>query len=100
LELGDESRTEEAEMARRNEARAGIQPWLEHLAWNAAAVAALAVMLLILLGSLEWLDRLTPATEKPRSLRTATGKPARILPALAGGGVQREACARPTIGSG
>lgn len=34
--------------------------WLERIAWNAAAGAVLAVMILVLLGSLEWLDTLAP----------------------------------------
>ena len=48
-------------MERRSEARTEFGPWLEHLAWNAAALAALAVMLLVLLASLEWLDHVTKA---------------------------------------
>ena len=72
-------------MARPNEARTEIRPWLETLAWNAAAVAALGAMLLVLLGSLEWLDHVTPTPAQPRS-----------LPVLAGG----EACAPPSSGSG
>ena len=34
--------------------------FVERVAWNAAAGAALAVMLLILLWSLQWLDRIAP----------------------------------------
>ena len=33
---------------------------IEHLAWNAAAGAALAVMILVLLWSLQWLDLIDP----------------------------------------
>lgn len=33
---------------------------LERLVWNAAAGAVLAVMILILLGSLRWLDHVAP----------------------------------------
>ncbi|HPG27156.1 MAG: hypothetical protein H6748_12725 [Spirochaetaceae bacterium] len=34
--------------------------WLERLAWNAAAGAVVAVLLLVLLWSLHWLDRIAP----------------------------------------
>ena len=87
-------------MARRTEAQSEFGPWLEHLAWNAAALAAVAVMLLILLGSLEWLDQLTPTSARPRSLRAATEKAEPTTPALAGGVVRGEGCAPPPIGSG
>ena len=91
-------------MARRNEARTQIRPWLETLAWNAAALAALGAMLLVLLGSLEWLDRFTPAPGHPRRVRAAEKAP-RALPVLAGGaadqGTRRsEACATPPNRSG
>ncbi|MBK7952379.1 MAG: hypothetical protein IPK00_27410 [Deltaproteobacteria bacterium] len=50
-------------MTERSEIRTPGNLLLERLAWNAAAVAALAVMILVLLGSLEWLDRLAaPST--------------------------------------
>jgi len=45
-------------MTERNELRVQENPLLERVAWNAAAYVVLAVMLLALLGSLEWLDRL------------------------------------------
>ena len=91
-------------MERRSEARTEIGPWLEHLAWNAAALAALAVMLLVLLGSLEWLDAVAEppkaATAKARSVRAAE-RSARALPVLAGGEIgAREACAPRSGGSG
>jgi hypothetical protein len=34
---------------------------IEYVAWNAAAGAALAVMVLVLLFSLQWLDQVAPA---------------------------------------
>jgi hypothetical protein len=49
-------------MQRRDDAPRRSTLWLERLAWNAAAVAALAVMLLVLLSSLRWLDELAPQT--------------------------------------
>lgn len=53
-------------MSERSTARIPTHLWLERLAWNAAALAALAVMLLVLLGSLAWLDRLAaPAAAAP-----------------------------------
>lgn len=61
-------------MSERSEARIPGNPWLERLAWNAAALAALAVMLLVLLGSLEWLDRL--AAEAAASRGAAPVAPA------------------------
>ena len=42
-----------------------VHPWLERLAWNAAATAVLAVLILLLLASLEWLDQLSARTEPP-----------------------------------
>lgn len=99
-------------MERRSEARTEFGPWLEHLAWNAAALAALAVMLLVLLASLEWLDHVTkaPATaprasrasahSTDRAVGAAEGE-ARGLPALAvGRSVRGEDCAAPPRGSG
>ena len=47
-------------MAQRNEAATRSNAWLERIAWHAAALAALGVMLLVLLGSLEWLDHWAP----------------------------------------
>lgn len=43
-------------MTRRIEAKGRGALWLERIVWNAAAGAVLAVMILVLLGSLEWLD--------------------------------------------
>ncbi len=92
-------------MERRSEARPEFGPWLEHLAWNAAALAALAVMLLVLLASLEWLDHVTKVPAKaPRALRAAersAEREARGLPALAvGRAVEGEDCATPRRGAG
>ena len=88
-----------------HEARNKLRPWLEHLAWNAAALAVLGVMLLVLLGSLEWLDQVTPASAQPRSVRAAEmARP--TPPVLAGGAAAQgaklsEACAAaPPSGSG
>lgn len=43
-------------MERRSESHESEGLWLERLVWNAAAGAALAVMILVLLGSLRLLD--------------------------------------------
>lgn len=43
-------------MQRRIEAHEDQGLWLERLVWNAAAGAALAVMILVLLGSLSLMD--------------------------------------------
>jgi len=48
-------------MQRRIEASDRAALWLERIVWNAAAAAALAVMILVLLGSLRWLDEVVPA---------------------------------------
>ena len=37
-----------------------VERVIERIVWNAAAGAALAVMVLLLLGSLQWLDHLAP----------------------------------------
>ncbi len=92
-------------MERRSEARTEFGPWLEHLAWNAAALAALAVMLLVLLGSLEWLDAVAepPSTAKSAAkLRSArAAEPTRALPVVAGGEIGAgKACAPQSGGSG
>ena len=47
-------------MQRRIEADSRAALWIERIAWNAAAAAALAVMILVLLGSLRWLDQVAP----------------------------------------
>lgn len=41
--------------------------WLERLVWNAAAGAVLAVMVLLLLESLRWLDQITPEEAKTQA---------------------------------
>ena len=45
---------------RRIEADTRAALWIERIVWNAAAAAALAIMILVLLGSLRWLDQLAP----------------------------------------
>jgi hypothetical protein len=50
-------------MQNRIEANARAALWIERIVWNAAAGAALAVMILVLLGSLRWLDRFAPRIE-------------------------------------
>ena len=47
-------------MQRRIEADDRAALWIERIVWNAAAAAALAVMILVLLGSLRWLDQVVP----------------------------------------
>lgn len=86
-------------MERRSTARTGFGPRLEYLAWNAAAGAAVAVMLLVLLASLEWLDALAkPPIPRP-ALQEGAG--ARALPAVAGARTAAgEACTPVSGGSG
>ena len=55
-----------------------VERVIEYVVWNAAAGAALAVMVLVLLFSLQWLDRVAPAA--PAQIRVArpltnTGEP-------------------------
>lgn len=50
-------------MADRSTRRFEGSLWLERLAWNAAATAVLAVLILLLLASLEWLDQLSGVRE-------------------------------------
>ena len=47
-------------MERRIEGRRVARVWLERIVWNSAAAAALALMIMVLLYSLEWLDRIDP----------------------------------------
>ncbi len=47
----------------RAEGRGRVRAGLEWLAWNAAAAAALTLMIVILLCSLQWLDRVDPRRE-------------------------------------
>ena len=86
-------------MERRSTARTGFGPRLEYLAWNAAAGAAVAVMLLVLLASLEWLDTLAkPPMPRPALPASAGGL---ALPAVAGAlPAAGEACAPVSGGSG
>jgi hypothetical protein len=58
-------------MQRRVEPNRRIGLWIEHIVWNAAAGAALAVMLLLLLGSLKWLDQIAPRATSPTSAVSA-----------------------------
>jgi hypothetical protein len=88
-------------MERRSEARTEFGPWLEHLAWNAAALAALAVMLLVLLASLEWLDHVATSPATARAAERSAETQARARPAMAvGRAVDGEDCAAPPRGSG
>jgi hypothetical protein len=47
--------------------------FFERMAWNAAAGAVLAVMILVLLGSLRWLDSVAPRREIDRPSVSASG---------------------------
>jgi hypothetical protein len=47
-------------MQRRIETKTRGELFFERVVWNAAAGAALAVMVLLLLCSLQWLDQLAP----------------------------------------
>ena len=49
-------------MQRRIEAHSRASLWIERIVWNAAAAAVLAVMLVVLLGTLRWLDQVSPAS--------------------------------------
>ncbi|MFK7896115.1 MAG: hypothetical protein AB8G23_09785 [Myxococcota bacterium] len=59
-------------MEQRYEANRRTGLWLERLVWNVAAGAALAVMILVLLGSIRWLDAIEPETSNgPASVGAA-----------------------------
>ena len=47
-------------MQRRIESNSRGSLLIERLVWNAAATAVLAVMILVLLGTLRWLDQVSP----------------------------------------
>lgn len=68
-------------MPRRIEANNRTALWIERIAWNAAAGAVLAVMILILLGSLRWLDQLAPRVVNEPS---AVSDDARLRAAVSG----------------
>ena len=40
--------------------------WVDRIVWNVAAAAALAMMIAILLGSLQWLDEIDPEARPDR----------------------------------
>lgn len=88
--------TQRSEAATRNNA------WLERIAWHAAALAALGVMLLVLLGSLAWLDHWAPKSTRNDKAVIArrgelrgrgAGAEKLALPALMG---DSEGCAPPS----
>ena len=62
-------------MQQRVDANHRVALWIEHIVWNAAAGAALAVMLLVLLGSLKWLDEIAPPSANETPAVAAEGPP-------------------------
>ena len=54
-------------MQRKNHQRRLGRVWLEHIVWNAAAAAVLALMLVVLLSALQWLDQVDPQALRPRA---------------------------------
>jgi len=61
-------------MQRKFESKTRGELFVERVVWNAAAGAALAVMVLLLLFTLQWLDRISPHVAVGRSL----GEPVEI----------------------
>jgi hypothetical protein len=59
-------------MQRRIEAKTRGELFVERVIWNAAAGAALAVMVLLLLCALQWLDQLAPRIASGVSPATPT----------------------------
>lgn len=55
-------------MQRRSEERRFANVWLERIVWNVAAATALAVMIVVLLGSLRWLDEIAPKVDWERAV--------------------------------
>jgi len=55
-------------MQRKFESKTRGELFVERVVWNAAAGAALAVMVLVLLVSLQWLDQISPQASAGLSL--------------------------------
>ena len=64
-------------MQRKIEAKTRGELFVERVVWNVAAGAALAVMVLLLLCSLQWLDQLSPqsATDVAPAAPTQLARP-------------------------
>ena len=60
-------------MEQRINARSDAAIWMERIVWNAAAGAVLAIMILVLLGSLRWLEAVAPATVGARPAVSSAG---------------------------
>jgi len=72
-------------MQRRIEASDRAALWMERIVWNAAAAAALALMILVLLGSLRWLDEIAPsAALADTPAVSAAAEPEDVEPAAVG----------------
>jgi hypothetical protein len=69
-------------MQRKIETKTRGELLVEHVVWNAAAGAALAVMVLVLLCSLQWLDRIAP----PGASDIAPAKPTQLARPLVNAG--------------
>jgi len=70
-------------MQRRIATKTRVELVIEHVVWNVAAGAALAVMILVLLCSLQWLDQVAPqntadarAPKSPAQLARPVAPPA------------------------
>jgi hypothetical protein len=61
-------------MQRKFETRTRGELFVERVIWNMAAGAALAIMVLLLLVSLQWLDRLAPVATDGNPAVSASGK--------------------------
>jgi len=67
-------------MSRRSDAQRSSVRWIERLAWNGAAVVVLLAMIWMLLGTLSWLDRISPPTSPgdERAARARDPVPSRV----------------------
>ena len=62
-------------MQKRIKAKTRGERFIEHVVWNAAAGAALAVMILVLLGCLKWLDQVAPRPSSEPTAVVAVNRP-------------------------
>ncbi len=67
-------------MQRKIEGQRLVKVWIERIVWNAAATAALAMMIGILLCSLRLLDQINPEAENHRAAIAPQAEAARDRP--------------------
>jgi hypothetical protein len=83
-------------MQRKIETKSRAELFVEQVVWNAAAGAALAVMILLLLCSLQWLDQVAPRTAADATTATLPTQLARPVAQAADGSTELAAVNRPS----